>query len=1036
MMEKRSAQTRRIRGLLWLVVLSIFLSVGLSAYLFTQIVVELNSQGQHETSQLLELEDAVSDAMSELSGQTQEWKDMLLRAHDPALFSKHKQNFEMHAQALKIELAEVQKKAQILGLDGSNIAVYSRSHQTLMEDYHAALALYDAKNHLSYRLVDAQVRGKDRFLRDSLNEEREKLAAQIELSNLAKQQKGGQGVWAQHFLELGGVALLLPLVSLIAFIFAYRALRQLGQSDARIRAIYEAIGDAVVVADTQGCVVQINAPAQRLMGYSQADAQGKPLREVFPIYNARTGERTNSPAENVLCYGKAIPVANGMLLRRPDDSELPIEDSAMPILDAHGQISGVVMVFHDVSKRYEMMAELERERALFQQTFNLAAVGMAHLGMDGRWRRVNRKLCEITGYSEGELLSLSWQGVTHPDYLAGDEAQLRALASKHIDSYCTEKRYIRKDGQEIWISLTVSIVWKADGTPDYGISIIEDIHARKEAEQFAAQSQKQYQALFEQMPEGVVLLNQQLKVISHNHEAEKILEYSGDELLTLNLRDFKASGSIEEDERRKEKIAEFGRDDFESIYRTKSGHHINVDVSVQVVKLINGEPVFQTLFRDISSQKQAAAQIEHLAYHDQLTGLANRRLLQDRMNQAISSVLRRQGKIAVLFLDIDHFKDVNDSFGHQAGDRLLQIISTRLLTVLRNEDTLARVGGDEFVIMLNDVVDENDVATVAEKIQHELVKPIQLEQEELHVTPSIGISLCPQDGRDTDELLKHADAALYHAKRAGRATYRFYTQQLHEQTLERLKLERLLRNALERNEFELYYQPQIDLETGFIVGCEALIRWNHPSMGQVSPASFIPVAEHTNLIIPIGDWVMHEACRQAKIWHDEGWEIKVSFNVSARQFLRPLELMQGLRLALKDSGVNPELMEIELTESLLLDEQSMSNLLNEIRALGVHLALDDFGTGYSSLSYLRRFPIGVLKIDQSFVGKAHQSKEDVEMIKTIIGMAHNLRMTLVAEGVETEEQRALLAIQGCEVGQGYHYSRPVPVAEFEKLLGK
>ncbi len=283
-------------------------------------------------------------------------------------------------------------------------------------------------------------------------------------------------------------------------------------------------------------------------------------------------------------------------------------------------------------------------------------------------------------------------------------------------------------------------------------------------------------------------------------------------------------------------------------------------------------------------------------------------------------------------------------------------------------------------------------------------------------------------------MLKHADSAMYQAKQSGRATYRFYTEALHQKAMERLKIERLLRRAIENDEFELYYQPQVDLQTGQIAGCEALIRWNQPDLGQVSPAQFIPVAEHSNLIVEIGEWVMREVCRQARVWHDQGANLKVSFNVSARQFIRPDELLRSLRSALTDSGVNPVLMEIELTESLLLDPQGMSEVLNEIRALGVNLALDDFGTGYASLSYLRRFPIHILKIDQSFVSDADHNANDAEMVKTIIGMAHNLRMSLVAEGVETAEQALLLKMEGCEVAQGYFYSRPVPVNEFNSLL--
>ena len=904
MLDRRSGQVGRIRRLMWGVVGSVLLTVALGGYWFTQVVAQLGTAARQERVQLLALEAAVSNAMAELSEQTQEWKDMLLRGHDPVLREKHQHAFEAHALSLQTELVNVQHAARELGLDTDDMAAFSRQHQALMTDYHAALTLFDPKNPLSHHLIDRQVQGRDRLLRDGLRREREKLEVQI----AAREQRlSERGVLGQQWLKLGALAAFLPLLSLWFFWQVYRALREIVLSDARIRAIYQAIGDAVLVADMQGRVESINATAQKLLGWREGEARGRLISEVFELYDVHHQQRVESPAESVLRDGCPIPMSNGMMLRRRDGSELAVEDSAAPVRDEHGQAVGVVMVFHDVSKRYALLAELRAARA-------------------------------------------------------------------------------------------------------------------------------QFETLFEQLPEGVLLFDENLAVIMHNREAARLLEYSSKETLQLRVFDIEAMDDQAAIVARREKLQQTGRDDFESRYRTRSGRLLEVDVSVQVVQLPDGRIAFQTLFRDITEQKQAALQIEHLAYHDQLTGLPNRRLLHDRLSHAISSAVRRDAQLAVIYLDLDHFKDVNDSLGHGTGDALLQVVAERLLGCIRADDTLARMGGDEFVLMLNDLNDADSASTAAEKIMHELSRPVCIGGDELRITPSLGISMCPQDGRDADDLLKYADAALYQAKQQGRATYRFYTQALHDQSVERVQLERLLRHALERHEFELYYQPQVDLRDGRIIGCEALIRWNHPGMGQISPGRFIPIAEHSGLIIDIGNWVMQEACRQAKRWHDQGRDIKVSFNVSARQFMRPAELMQSLKAALAESGVDAARMEVELTESLLLDPQGMGEVLHEIRALGIHLALDDFGTGYSSLSYLRRFPINILKIDQSFVSDADNNPDDAEMVKTIIGMAHNLRMSVVAEGIETEAQRALLAVQGCRVGQGYHYSRPVPAEEFSRLL--
>jgi diguanylate cyclase (GGDEF)-like protein/PAS domain S-box-containing protein len=889
---------------MWGVVGSVLLTVALGGYWFTQVVAELGRQARQEREQLLALDATVGEAIAELSEQTQEWKDILLRAYDPVLREKHQRAFDAHAQSLQAELRNVQDAARELGLDADDMAAFARQHQALMADYRAAFTLFDPKNPLSYRLVDQHVQGRDRLLRDGLRRERAKLEVQI----AAREQRlGARGLLGQQWLKLGALAMLLPLLSLWIFWQVYRALREIVQSDARFRAIYHAIGDAVLVADMQGRVESINDTAQNLLGWREAEARGRPIGEVFELYDVHHRQRVESPAESVLRDGRPIPMSNGMMLCRRDGSRVAVEDSAAPVRDEQGNAVGVVMVFRDVSQRYALLDELRAARA-------------------------------------------------------------------------------------------------------------------------------QFETLFEQLPEGVLLFDENLMVIAHNREAAHLLEYGSDEMLRLRLFDIEAMDGQAAIAARREKLQQTGRDDFESLYRTRSGCLMEVDVSVQLVHLPDGRMAFQTLFRDITEQKQAAAQIEHLAYHDQLTGLPNRRLLHDRLSQAISSAVRRDATLAVIYLDLDHFKDVNDSLGHGAGDVLLQVVAGRLLGCVRADDTLARMGGDEFVLLLNGVNGADDVAGIAAKIMHELSQPLSVGDDEWHITPSLGISLCPQDGRDADDLLKYADVALYQAKQQGRATYRFCTQALHDQSVERVQLERLLRHALERNEFELYYQPQVDLCDGQIIGCEALIRWNHPGMGQISPGRFIPIAEHSGLIIDIGNWVMQEACRQAKRWHEQGRNIKISFNVSARQFMRPAELMRSLRHALAESGVDAALIQVELTESLLLDPQGMGEVLREIRALGIHLALDDFGTGYSSLSYLRRFPISILKIDQSFVSEADNNQDDAEMVKTIIGMAHNLRMGIVAEGIETEAQRALLAVQGCQVGQGYHYSRPVPAEEFTRLL--
>ncbi|HEU0186988.1 MAG TPA: EAL domain-containing protein [Gallionellaceae bacterium] len=440
------------------------------------------------------------------------------------------------------------------------------------------------------------------------------------------------------------------------------------------------------------------------------------------------------------------------------------------------------------------------------------------------------------------------------------------------------------------------------------------------------------------------------------------------------------------------------------------------------------------VFRDISAQKNTQRQIEELVYHDHLTGLPNRRLLHDHVDKAISSARLRHERLALLLVDLDHFKVINDTLGHEMGDHILLIAGGRLISCVREQDTIARVGGDEFVVMLAPIRDAGEAASMAQKIGAALSFPYQVNGADLHSTPSIGISMYPDDGEDFGMLMKHADAAMYHAKGNGRAAYRFYTQAMHERSLERLTIENNLHKALQNGEFELHYQPKVNMREGTLVGAEALIRWNHPELGMISPGKFIPIAEESGIINAIGEWVLYGAGRQSRIWSDAGLLVlPVSVNVSARQLLYG-DLPNLLQQVIRDTGAHPSMLELELTESVLMRPQEVEETLQACKAMGFKIALDDFGTGYSSLSYLRRMAIDTLKIDRSFVAEMEHNQDDVAIVQTIISMARNLRMNVIAEGVETAAQVELLKQSGCDYCQGYYFSKPQPLEEFSALL--
>jgi diguanylate cyclase (GGDEF)-like protein/PAS domain S-box-containing protein len=441
------------------------------------------------------------------------------------------------------------------------------------------------------------------------------------------------------------------------------------------------------------------------------------------------------------------------------------------------------------------------------------------------------------------------------------------------------------------------------------------------------------------------------------------------------------------------------------------------------------------VFRDVSVARAMAQKISHTAEHDSLTGLPNRLLLNDRISQAVASARRHRKQVAVLFLDLDGFKHINDSLGHPVGDKLLQSIATRLAAVVRGADTVSRQGGDEFVVLLPDLQQAEEAAIMAGRILRDVANPHLVDQYELHVTTSIGVSVFPDDGMDAETLIKNADTAMYQAKENGRQSVQFFMPAMNARAVERQSIEEGLRRALERGEFTLHYQPKISVRTGAITGAEALIRWTHPSRGPISPAKFIPIAEDCGLILPIGRWVLRHAAEQAQAWVTAGLRpTTMAVNVSAVEF-RDDDFLRGLFAILAESGFDPRALELELTESVFMKRVASTQfILQTLRKAGVQVALDDFGTGYSSLSYLRKFPIDALKIDQSFVRQIGNGDEDAAIVTAVIGMARSLNLRVVAEGVETFEELEFLHAHHCEEAQGYYFGRPMPAGQFAKLL--
>lgn len=562
--------------------------------------------------------------------------------------------------------------------------------------------------------------------------------------------------------------------------------------------------------------------------------------------------------------------------------------------------------------------------------------------------------------------------------------------------------------------------------------------AQAELRRSDALQEGRYRGLLEAAPDAMVVVDEAGDIVLFNVQAEKQFGYSRDELVGQPVTNIIPNGFaqrlIADDLRSTEDaLAQVIGTGIELVARRKDGSEFPIEIMLS--PLASADRILVTAaIRDITTRRALSLEAAHAAHHDSLTGLPNRVLLSDRISQAIALAPRHSNQVAVLFLDLDGFKHINDSLGHAVGDRLLQSVTTRLTDQVRGSDTVSRQGGDEFVVLLFEAAEWVDAAAVAKRMLAAVGDVHRLDGRDLHITTSIGISVFPQDGEDAETLIKNADTAMYQAKDNGRNGIQFFRPEMNVRAVERQSIEQSLRVALEREEFVLHYQPKIDLASGAVIGAEALVRWMHPTRGLVAPAHFIPIAEQSGLIAPIGRWVLGEACRQMGVWLGAGMTLRnIAVNVSAVE-LGEERFFSEVLAALAHSGLAPSFLDLELTETVLMKRiEATAALLQRLRERGVKVSLDDFGTGYSSLSYLHRFPIDTLKIDRSFVSQI-SAQTGAPIVAGIVGMARSLKLRVVAEGVETVEQLAFLRGLACDEAQGYHFSRPVSAEEFEAYV--
>ncbi|NHN29139.1 sensor domain-containing protein [Paenibacillus agricola] len=553
-------------------------------------------------------------------------------------------------------------------------------------------------------------------------------------------------------------------------------------------------------------------------------------------------------------------------------------------------------------------------------------------------------------------------------------------------------------------------------------------------ESWLKENQFVFESLFEHNPNIVFLLDRKACIIKVNGNTQQIMGYINTEMENQQFQTLLTQETVVHSLQAFLQVCEGAPQTFKTAVQHKDGYRVDLEVTAAPIKQGDEVTGIIVIGQDITSNKRTEERIRHMAYYDDMTGLPNRRLFASHLNEAMITALKHKSMLAVFFVDIDRFKVVNDCFGHDYGDMLLLQLAERFSRCITENDYLARTEGDEFALFFTGLSPTQHIADLAKQVFDVLEEPFSLEQYQLHITASIGIAMLSEDDVDADSLTTCADIALTRAKEKGKNTYQLFNSDMKSVSLKRLTLENELRRALSQNELMLHYQPQMDIETGAIVGFEALIRWLHPERGMVSPKEFIPFAEESGLIVPIGEWVMQEACRQNKQWQDEGLIfVPVSVNISTRQFLQH-DLRDKVSHVLAQAGLDSAYLELEITESSTMDVDFAIGVLLELKALGVKISIDDFGTGYSSLSYLKRFPIDKLKIDQSFVRDIMTDPNDAAIVASIIAMTRHMNLKVIAEGVETEEQLGFLRNNDCNEIQGYWFSPPVNTEKIQELV--
>jgi diguanylate cyclase (GGDEF)-like protein/PAS domain S-box-containing protein len=838
----------------------------------------------------------------------------------------------------------------------------------------------------------------------------------------------GWNVWAARI-----VLLAFGLAGLIVIFLLQRTGRQrrrLAEEHSRLRIlaqVVESAGEAISGRDLDGRFMSWNPAAERLFGWTAAEVIGHGLEH--PMHGAQRD--VVQAMIRAVTTTRTVQESETSRISDTGQSVLIVVTMA-PLFDEHGDIVGVSSSGRDITERRRLEDQLRQSESMFRSAFDGALLGMCLTGLDGRLVRVNEVFATMMGRTTTELTGMHANQLTHPDHRDAHDTRLQQTANGEIDGFRKEDCYLDADGSEVWADSATSVIHNSAGEPEHFVTQLVDVTLRRAAlrerdarDAMLAAVNARFSALVEHSSDAITITGKEGRLV---YVSPAFATLTGSETAGRVGQDMEEL--IHPDDRAgvERSLGTLMADGDVTTYECRIRHatagwrHIEVTASNWL-----GDPAVSGIVanaRDVTERVEVAADLAHQAMHDLLTDLPNRALLLDRLEQALARADRSQRPSALLFVDLDRFKQINDSLGHAAGDHVLTAVAERLSEVVRSGDTVARLGGDEFVVLAEDITDPSVVEEIAERIRTTVASPIIVAEQAVSIGCSIGIAI--SDRHNPETLLQEADMALYQAKGAGRNRWELYDQTMRTLAQRRLEIEQLVRNAITGDQLEVHYQPVVDLRTDLITATEALVRIRAEDGQLVGPDEFIGIAEDCGLIIALGTAVLRQACERQARWREKGAGLHhVAVNVSARQLVSGFATCVAAVLA--ETGLPAEMLCLELTETALIDAGNASRQeIADIKALGVTLALDDFGTGWSSLAYLRRFPFDIVKIDRSFVTGLGTDKDDTAVVKAVIGLGQALGLRVVAEGVETELQHRALRQLGCDHGQGYLYGRPKP----------